>query len=84
MAGQPTPPGPRTPPPPEIAGLMIRAYSPLVSLNKALLNPYFGAGGYVRGGWLTSHDPFLSMDFLFDFLHEFEQCLQSFYTVQLI
>ncbi len=27
----------------------------MVSLNKALLNPYF-RGGYVRGGWLTSHD----------------------------
>ena len=35
---------------PEIAGLMIRAYeNPLVSLNKALLSPYFW-GGYVRGG----------------------------------
>ena len=33
-----------------------RAYSPLVSLNKALLNPYFWGGGYVRGGWLTSHE----------------------------
>ena len=26
-----------------------------VSLSKALLNPYFW-GGYVTGGWLTSHD----------------------------
>ena len=54
MAGQPTP-GPRTPLP-EIAGLMIRAYeNPLVSLNKALLNPYFWGG--VRGpggvGWIA-------------------------------
>ena len=43
---QPAPPptGPRhVEPPPEIAGLMIRAYeNPLVSLNKAsYLNPYF-------------------------------------------
>ena len=37
-------------PPPEIAGLMIRAYeNPLVSLNKALLSPYFW-GGFVWGG----------------------------------
>ena len=36
--------------PPEIAGLMIRAYeNPLVSLNKALLSPYFW-GGFVWGG----------------------------------
>ena len=27
----------------------------MVSLNKALLNPYFW-GGYVRGGRLTSHE----------------------------
>ena len=40
--------------PPEIAGLMIRAYYPLVSLNKALLvyiNPYcISWDAYVRGG----------------------------------
>ena len=35
---------------------MIRAYSPLASLNKDLLKPYFW-GGYVGGaGRLTSHD----------------------------
>ena len=40
------PRGPRTPP--EIAGLMMRAYeNPLVSLNKPLIRPYFW--GYVRG-----------------------------------
>ena len=32
------------PAPPEIAGLMIRAYEPLVSLNKASLNLYFWGG----------------------------------------
>ena len=38
-------------PPQEIAGLMIRAYEkPLVSLNKALLNPYFWGGGVRYGG----------------------------------
>ena len=36
---------------------MIRAYEPLVSLNKALLNPYFLRGAGFRGGvgW-TSHE----------------------------
>ena len=30
---------------------LLRAYQPLVSLNKALLNHYFWEGGYVaRGG----------------------------------
>ena len=47
MAGQPIPPK-------KIVGLMIRAYYPLVSLNKAI-KPLF-PGGYVRGGWLTGHE----------------------------
>ena len=34
----------------------------MVSLNKALLNPYFSAG-YLRGGWLTSHDMSLQDEF---------------------
>ena len=50
LAGQPTPPNV---PPPE-----IRAYLGLVSLNKALLNPYFWGGYVARGGWLNSHDHF--------------------------
>ena len=40
-------PPPNVPPPRNKA--LLRAYSPLVSLNKALLSPYFW-GGYVRGG----------------------------------
>ena len=43
--------------PPEIAGLMIRAYeNPLVSLNKAGYETLISGG--VRLGWgrLTSHD----------------------------
>ena len=58
MAGQPTPPNV---PPPEIAGLMIRAYQPLVSINKALLGPdLLGEGGI---GWvpLDSQIPMTSM-----------------------
>ena len=58
MAIQPTPPP--TYPPRNKA--LLRAYYPLVSLNKALLNPYFW-GGYVRGGWLNSHD-MISLAFL--------------------
>ena len=46
MTGQPTPP---QVPNPEIVGLMIGAYeNPLVSLYRALLNPYFWAG-YDKG-----------------------------------
>ena len=39
---------------PEIASLMIRAYQPSVSLNEALLNPYYFWGGTLGGGssWL--------------------------------
>ena len=54
MAGQPTP---GHVPPPEIAGLMIRAYeNPLVSLNKAgVMKPLFPGGVRgARGGWLNS------------------------------
>ena len=42
-------------PPPEIAGLMIRACWPLASLNKALLSPYFWGGTLYSGGvgWLA-------------------------------
>ena len=49
MTGQPTP---RNILPPEIAGLMIRAYeNPLVSLNKALLKKsLISEEGYVRVG----------------------------------
>ena len=50
MANQPTPPGPRTPPRNKA---FLNPYEPLVSLNKALLSPYF-LGGYVRWGRLTS------------------------------
>ena len=31
--------------------------NPLVSLNKALLNPYFQRGGSLVGGLLISHEP---------------------------
>ena len=51
MTGQPTPP-PNVPPKNKA---LLRAYQPLVSLSRALLNPYFW-GKYVRGGRLTSHD----------------------------
>ena len=37
---QPTPPRNKA---------LLRAYQPLVFLNKALLNPYFSGGVYVRG-----------------------------------
>ena len=48
MASQPTPP--QTYPPPEIRPF-LRAYeNPVVSLNKALLNPYFSGGGTLGGG----------------------------------
>jgi len=43
-------------PPAEIAGLMIRSYWPLVSLNKVLLNLYFWQEVMSGGGRLTSHD----------------------------
>ena len=49
-------------PPPRNKAL-LRAYEPLVSLNKALLNPYFW-GGYVKGGGrLTGHDVVPSFSF---------------------
>ena len=53
MASQPTP-GPRTPPP-EIAGLIFRAYeNPLSSLNKAgNKKPLFLRGGYVENPLLS-------------------------------
>ena len=53
MAGQPKPPN--VPTPPRNKGL-IRAYQPLVSLNKALLNPYFWGGYVARGGRLAGHE----------------------------
>ena len=39
-----------------VAGLMIRDYQPLVSLNKALLGPYFLGVVALGGGTLGSHD----------------------------
>ena len=48
MASQPTPQ--RAPPQTKA---LLRAYQPLVSLSKAILNPYFFQR---RGGRLTSHD----------------------------
>ena len=45
MAGQPTPPALMHPP---WNKALLRAYEPLISLNKAFLNPYF-CGGWV--GW---------------------------------
>ena len=48
---------PKLPFPQEIAGLMIRDYeNPLVSLNKALLGPYFLGGSSFGGVPLDSHD----------------------------
>ena len=42
--------------PPPINKALLRAYgNPMVSLNKALLSPYFW-GGTLAGNWLTSHD----------------------------
>ena len=53
----PARPGDLTYPPPEIADLMIRAYEnhwfPFI---RPAIKPLFFWGGYVRGGWLTSHD----------------------------
>ena len=51
MAGQPTPPEPRTPPPPRNNGLIAG----LITGNQWLINPemkalFSGGGGYVRGG----------------------------------
>ena len=43
-----------TPPPRNRA--LLQAYQPLVSLNKALLNPYFWRGIRLGGGRLTSHE----------------------------
>ena len=55
MAIQPTPPG--HVPPPEIAGLIFRAYeNPLVSLNKAENETLISGGGTLGGGWLNSHE----------------------------
>ena len=42
--------------PPRKYDLMIRAYEPLVSLNKALLNPYFLRWAGLGGGRWTSHE----------------------------
>ena len=59
MAGQPTPPGPRTPPR-NSRPYENRAYeNPLVSLNKGgKKNPHESGGVYVAlgGGWSNSHD----------------------------
>ena len=41
--------------------LMSRAYEPLVSLNKAVLNLYFW-GAYGRGGRLTSHELIIKVE----------------------
>ena len=55
--------------------LLFRAYEPSVSLNKALLNPYFW-GGYVwGGGWLNSHEICCWTSFL-SFLGNMQQCRQ--------
>ena len=48
--GQPTPRNDKA---------LIRAYEPLVSLNKALLRPYFW-GGYVKGGRFPSEMMYLN------------------------
>ena len=40
---------------------------PMVSLNKALLNPYFLGGGTLGGGRLTSHE----------IIHEFDMTHQE-------
>ena len=42
-------------PPPPGNKALLRDYQPLVSLNKALLGPYFLGGG-IGGGTLDSHD----------------------------
>ena len=66
---QPTPPGPRTPPPPPrnkglIAGLLKGSQWLISPKNKA---GYFWGGWYVRGGWLIRHNGFVE-DFLVIFL----------------